>query len=84
MIPHINDTLLLLTGISLAIIAGFNPLQQPWLMAKIMALFVYIGFGMVAFKATAYKSWFSYILATLTFGFIVFTAINKAPFLIGT
>jgi len=80
-LPHINDTLLLITGITLAVKAGFDPMQQPWLMAKIIALIVYIGLGTVAMKASGIKSISAYVLATLTFAFIVMTALYKAIFL---
>lgn len=82
-IPHINDTLLLISAITLAVIAGFNPINQAWLMAKIIALFLYVAFGMVAFKSPGLKGEISYVLATITFIFLVFTAINKTPFLFG-
>lgn len=82
-IPHINDTLLLVTGISLAFIAGFNPMQEIWLSSKIVALILYIGFGMMALKSNGSKSIVGYILATVTFIFMVFTAISKTPFFIG-
>ena len=80
-IPHINDTFLLVSGISMAYIVSFNPLEQPWLMAKIIALVLYIGFGMVALKKTGLLSVIGYILAILMLVFMIFTAINKVPFL---
>lgn len=80
--PHINDTLLLITGISLAYMASINPMEHSWLMAKIIALFVYIVLGMIALKSDGIKSIISYVLATATFAFIVITAIKKVPFLI--
>ncbi len=82
--PHINDTLLLVTGLYLAYMAGINPMEHSWLMAKIIALFIYIGFGMMALKSNGMKSNLGYILASATFVFIVLTAIKKAPFLIPT
>jgi uncharacterized membrane protein SirB2 len=81
-IPHINDTFLLVSGISLAYIAGFNPLQQSWLMAKIMALILYIIFGTMALKRTGAQSIGGYLFATSMIVFMVITAINKIPFLI--
>ena len=81
--PHINDTLLLISGISLAYIASFNPLHHTWLSAKIIALLVYIGFGFMALKSSGFKSIVGYILASATFVFMLFTAINKPPFFIG-
>lgn len=79
-LPHINDTLLLVTGVSMAYIAGINPMVHPWLAAKIIALLLYIVLGMVALKATASKSVIAYLLATATFVFMVMTAIAKTPY----
>jgi len=78
--PHVNDTLLLITGISLAVIAGIKPWEQPWLAAKIMALFLYIGFAMMALKSSGKKSILGYILATAAFIFMLFTAVTKNPY----
>jgi len=82
-VPHINDSLLLASGISLAYWAGFNPLQQYWLGTKIIALFLYIGFGMLALKSNGAKSVFGFVLATATFIFIVYTATTKTSLFIG-
>lgn len=49
-LPHVNDTLLLVCGISLAVIAGFNPFTQLWLLAKIALLLAYIGCGLFVLK----------------------------------
>ena len=78
-LPHINDTLLLITGITLAIITGFNPLVHTWLAAKLVALVFYIGFGMLALKANGAKSLVGYALATAAIVFMLFTAITKNP-----
>ncbi len=82
-IPHINDTLLLLTGVSLAYQSSINPMEHNWLLAKIIALVFYIGFGTVALKSAGMKSKLSYIIATLLFVFMVLTALKKQPFLFG-
>jgi uncharacterized membrane protein SirB2 len=81
-LPHINDTFLLISGISMAYLVNFNPFEKPWLMAKIIALVLYIGFGMMALKKDGLQSVIGYILATLMIVFMIFTAINKAPFLL--
>jgi len=47
--PHVIDTVLLVTAIALAVMGPWNPLHHPWLLGKIIALLVYIGFGMMAF-----------------------------------
>lgn len=78
-VPHVNDTLLLATGITLAIITGFNPLDHAWLATKIITLFFYIGFGMLALKANGTKSIIGYVLATTAIVYMLFTAITKSP-----
>ena len=82
-IPHINDTLLLITGIALAYQGNINPMEHNWLLAKIIALFLYIGFGTLALKSDGIKSKSSYVIATLLFTFMVLTALKKQPFLFG-
>lgn len=82
-IPHINDTLLLISAIALVYMSGFNPLNQPWLLAKIIALILYVVFGIMAMKSSGSKSVIGYVLATFAFAFMVMTAIQKTPFLIG-
>jgi uncharacterized membrane protein SirB2 len=48
--PHIIDTLLLLSGITMAVVLGISPFVQPWLAAKLTALVAYILLGSVALK----------------------------------
>lgn len=49
-VPHVVDTLLLLSAIGLLVAYGWNPLVQGWLLAKIVLLVVYIALGLVALK----------------------------------
>lgn len=49
-LPHVVDTVLLAAAIGLLVVGQINPLAQPWLLAKIGALLVYIGLGTVALK----------------------------------
>jgi uncharacterized membrane protein SirB2 len=49
-VPHCIDTLLLGSAIVMLSIWQVSPFQLPWLMAKLVALLVYIGLGMVAFR----------------------------------
>ncbi|CAH0540865.1 SirB2 family protein [Vibrio marisflavi] len=50
--PHVNDTLLLLSGISLIFITGFIPFTPaaPWLTEKLMCVLAYIALGFFAIK----------------------------------
>ncbi|MDX1608776.1 MAG: SirB2 family protein [Halofilum sp. (in: g-proteobacteria)] len=49
-VPHIIDTFLLLAAVGLLVAYGWNPLAFDWLLAKIVLLLAYIGFGLVALK----------------------------------
>ena len=78
--PQIVDTLLLISAIALAVQMHLSPLEQPWLMAKIIALLVYIGAGLVALrfgrdKRTRLIAW---LFALVTFMYIVSTAFSKS------
>ncbi|MDJ0938314.1 MAG: SirB2 family protein [Woeseiaceae bacterium] len=48
--PHIIDTLFLLSGIAMLVIASMNPLAMPWLLAKFAGLIAYILLGMIALR----------------------------------
>lgn len=79
-LPHVIDTLLLITGVSVAVYLGFKPSEHPWLMSKMLALVVYIGLGVVAFKhrsAGVRKS--AWIAALLVLVYIVSVAVTKSP-----
>lgn len=56
-LPHVIDTLLLLSALLLLWLAGWNPAANSWLMAKIIALLLYIGLGMLAFRFVKRKRW---------------------------
>jgi uncharacterized membrane protein SirB2 len=48
--PHMVDSVLLASAITLAWQLGISPLEAPWLAAKIGALLLYIAIGSVALK----------------------------------
>lgn len=79
-LPHIISTILLVSGIILAVHLSMSPGSQPWLMAKIIGLIVYIGLGVAAFKVpnpSASKA--LWISALIVFAYIVSVAISKNP-----
>lgn len=49
-LPHVNDTLLLVCAIVLCVMLQQYPLQQNWLTVKLFALIVYIILGVIALK----------------------------------
>lgn len=80
-VPHIVDSVLLLSALSLAWMLRVNPIDAPWLMAKIGGLLAYIALGMLALKpgrSTAVRAT-AWITALATFGWIVSVAITKSP-----
>lgn len=50
MLPHVVDTTLLGSAVTLAILGGQYPFQQNWLSAKVLALLLYIVLGSMALK----------------------------------
>ena len=79
-LPHIISTLLLASGIILAVQMHMSPGSQPWLMAKIIGLVLYIALGVAAFKLpnpTARK--LLWISALFVFAYIVSVAVTKSP-----
>ena len=78
--PHVNDTILLVSAILLVRQTGLYPLEQPWLMAKIIGLLVYIGLGMMAFRfgKTHKQKLLAWIGAIAVFAYICGLAITKS------
>ncbi len=75
-VPHLNDTVLLASGIALAWTLGLTPLEHGWLAAKIVALLAYIGLGTLALKRgrTRAQRTAAFVAALLVFGYIVAVA----------
>lgn len=46
--PHVVDTFLLLSGLTLAISLGYSPIAHAWFAAKLAAIVVYIVLGRIA------------------------------------
>lgn len=77
--PHIIDTLLLVTALILAGILRYNPGAHPWLMAKIIALVVYIVLGVIAFRhPNAKVRVASWCAAMITVIYIISAAFSKS------
>lgn len=79
--PHVIDSLLLASAITLALQLEISPLAAPWLMSKIVALLLYIALGMVAIRhgktrAIRLAAW---LAAQAVFGYIVAVALTHDP-----
>jgi uncharacterized membrane protein SirB2 len=79
-LPHIVDSVLLLSALWLAWTLRLTPAEAPWLLAKIIGLVVYIGLGTLALKPgrslrLRAMAWFA---ALAVFGYIVSVALTKS------
>jgi uncharacterized membrane protein SirB2 len=80
-LPHIVDSVLLLSALTLAWMLHISPGAAPWLVAKIVGLVVYIGLGMVALRpriAMPVRA-AAWLAALATFAYIVSVALTKNP-----
>ena len=80
-VPHVVDTILLLSAIVLAVRLRQYPFYADWLTAKVVGLVVYIGLGSLALKyggsmRTRVAVW---IAAQLVFFYIVLVALTHDP-----
>jgi uncharacterized membrane protein SirB2 len=80
-LPHVVDTILIVSAVWLAWILRLTPANAPWIGAKIIGLLVYIAVGMIALrfgrtKGVRASAW---IGAMLVFGYIVSVALTKDP-----
>ena len=80
-LPHVIDTVLLLSALAMAFGAAISPADAPWLLTKIVLLLVYIGLGMVALRPArpAAQRVLAGVAALAVFGHIVAVAITKQP-----
>ncbi len=80
-LPHLVDSLLLASALTLAWMLRLTPTQAPWLLAKILGLLLYIGLGVVALKpgrppAVRATAW---LAALVVVAWIVSVAVTKDP-----
>jgi len=80
-VPHVTDTLLLASAITLAIGIRQYPGVDAWLTAKVAGLLLYIGFGMMAFRfgETMRARISAWLAAQIVFFYIVAVALTHNP-----
>jgi len=78
-LPHVVDTVLLLSAFTLAYMLSTYPFSDGWLTAKLFALIVYIGFGVFTLrgKTKTIRS-AAFAAALLTFGYIIGVALTRS------
>lgn len=84
-VPHVNDSLLLVAAILMAGSMAHYPGMHRFLTAKVIGVLVYILLGLLAFRwarsrSTQIAAW---IAAQLVFFYVVAVALTKAPLPIG-
>lgn len=77
--PHLIDTLLLASALTLALWSGQYPFVAPWLTAKVLALLLYIVLGSIALKRgkTRASRLAAFAGALAVFCYIVAVALSK-------
>lgn len=80
-LPHIVDTIFLLSGIGMLLTLSLNPLTQSWLIAKFVGLIAYIVLGMVALRRgpTLASRQLAFLGALAVFAYIVGVALSHSP-----
>lgn len=78
-LPHLNDTLLLTAAIAMVVVGDLGLLDNPWLIAKIVGLLLYIGLGTMALKRGKTKAQRTgyFVTALAVFGYILAVAVTK-------
>jgi uncharacterized membrane protein SirB2 len=82
-VPHVVDTVLLVSAILLALRSAQYPLVHAWLSAKLLALLAYIALGSIALKygKTRRVRVLNFCLALAVFVYIVLVAVTRSPVL---
>ncbi|OBS09244.1 SirB2 family protein [Acidihalobacter prosperus] len=80
-LPHVIDTVLLLSGLWLAFRLRLSPMQHVWFSAKLTAVVVYIGLGVVALRRGRTKTVraTAWIAALAVFFYIASVALTHRP-----
>ena len=80
-LPHLLDTVLLASGVFLAVALQFSPTAQPWLAAKLLLLLAYIVAGVIALRRgrTRRVRTVAMLVALGCYALIVVSAVTHRP-----
>lgn len=80
-LPHINDTILLVAALSLATMSGQYPFVADWVTAKVFGVITYIILGFLALRAESTRRMriVFWLAALVVFGWIVSVALTRQP-----
>lgn len=78
-LPHVIDTAFLITGIWLVVLRRLNVMEHGWLIAKFIALVLYIVFGAIALRrgSTIGIRTAAFVAALMVYIYIAGVALNK-------
>ena len=84
-LPHVNDTVLLVSAVSAGVLIGQYPFVNGWLTAKILGAVAYIVCGAIAltYGKTRQARIGFFIAALACFGYVVLVALTKNPLPLG-
>ena len=77
--PHVVDTMLLLSGLTLVIQGHWLTAEYSWLVAKVIALLGYIGFGIITMHQQGPTRWFAFSAALCCYLYMFIVAVSKNP-----
>ena len=85
-VPHVNDTLLLVTGVALVMITHFYPFtpQGAWLTEKLFGVIIYIVLGFIALgkrPRSQQVRWIAFLLGLVVIYIVIKLATTKIPLL---
>ncbi len=80
-VPHVVDSVLLASAVAMLWLLRLSPLTQSWLVAKLIGLFCYVGFGMVALRFGRTRSGriVAFVAALSTLAYIISVAVTRDP-----
>ncbi len=80
-LPHINDTVLLVAALSLAAMSGQYPFVVGWVTAKVLGVIAYIILGALALRdaGTRRMRIICWCASLAVFGWIVSVALTREP-----
>jgi uncharacterized membrane protein SirB2 len=80
-LPHINDTVLLVAALTLAAMSGQYPFVADWVTAKVFGIIAYIILGALALREASTRSMriACWLASLAVFGWIVSVALTRQP-----
>lgn len=85
-VPHVNDTVLLASGVALVVITHFYPFtpQGAWLTEKLFGVIIYIVLGFIALgrrPRSQQVRWIAFLLGLVVIYIVIKLATTKIPLL---